>query len=207
MLSSKSIKFSVIIPAHNSEAFLHKAISSIKSQVFTDYELIVVCDACDDGTEAVARAYADKVIVTDYGRDGLARQAGIDAAVGQFLLFMDDDDWWLHEYVLTILSEYADQIRNFDVLCFGFIWKGIGYTGPIRYIEGRQTLWPNVWSKMYRHGWLGRNGIRFGDQNMDSDLWFNRSVMEHDPELAFLDQPMYYYNYMRSGSQTEQAHR
>lgn len=204
MLSSKiDLKFSVIIPAHNSEAFLHKAIFSIKSQMFTDYELIVVCDACDDGTEAVARAYADKVIVTDYGRDGLARQAGMDAAEGEFVLFMDDDDWWLHEYVLNVLNDYAEQIQNFDILCFGFIWKGVGYTGPIRYINGRQTLWPAVWSKMYRRSWLMHTQVRWTDQRMISDLQFARDLMAHDPELAYLDQPLYYYNYMREGSQTE----
>ena len=203
MLQSKSIKFSVIIPAHDSECFIHKAISSVKQQTFTDYELIVVCDACHDGTEDIARAYADKVIVTNYGRDGLARQAGIDASQGEFILFMDDDDWWLHEYVLQILNDYADQLKEFDVLCFGFIWKSIGYTGPIRYLKGMQTLWPNVWSKMFRRSWLLKSGVRWTDQRMTSDLNFSRDVMREGPELAFLDQPLYYYNYMRPGSQTE----
>ena len=204
MLESKNIRFSVIIPAHNSEGFLHKAISSVKSQAFKDYELIVVCDACDDGTENVARAYADKVAVTNYGRDGLARQIGIDLSEGEFILFMDDDDWWIHEYVLQILNDYADQIDAFDVLCFGFIWKDKGYMGPVRYVQGgRRVLWPNVWSKMYRAEWLKKTGVRFGDARMISDLHFSRDLIARDPELAFLDQPLYYYNWMRVGSQTE----
>lgn len=196
-------KFSVIIPAHNSEVFINKAISSIEAQAFKDYELIIVCDACTDHTEDMARAYADKVIVTNFGRDGLARQAGIDAAEGEFILFMDDDDWWLHEYVLQILNDYAAQIEGFDILCFGFIWKDVGYTGPVRFIKGTTTVWPNVWSKMIRRSWLLKSGVRWTDQRMTSDLRFTRDMMAEAPEVAFLDMPMYYYNWMRPGSQTE----
>ena len=68
--------FSVIIPAHNSQAYIRKGLESIRQQRFTDYELIIVCDACTDDTELVAKAYTDKVIVTEYGLDGMARNAG-----------------------------------------------------------------------------------------------------------------------------------
>ncbi len=199
------MKFSIIIPAHNSAAFIDKALSSIYNQDYNWnlFETIVVCDNCTDKTAAVAMEYTDKVIKVNYGRDGLARQAGIDIATGKWLLFMDDDDWWLHEYVLKTLDDYADQIGNFDVLCFGFIWKSIGYTGPVRYLNGHKVLWPAVWSKMYNREWLKKTGVRFGDARMISDLHFSRDLMAHDPDLAYLDQPLYYYNYMRVGSQTE----
>lgn len=199
------MKFSIIIPAHNSAAFIDKALMSVCSQDYNcdDYEIIVVCDNCTDKTGAIAMEYTDKVIKVNYGRDGLARQAGIDIAKGDYILFMDDDDWWLHEYVLKTLDDYADQIGNFDVLCFGFIWKSIGYTGPVRYLNGHKVLWPAVWSKMYNREWLKKTGVRFGDARMISDLHFSRDLMAQDPDLAYLDQPLYYYNYMRVGSQTE----
>ena len=201
------MKFSIIIPAHNSDAFIDKALMSVYNQDYDydNYEIIVVCDNCTDNTAAIAKEYTDKVIKVNYGRDGLARQAGIDAAKGEYILFMDDDDWWLHEYVLKTLDDYANQIKNFDILCFGFIWKTIGYTGPLRYLKRCQVLWPNVWSKMYRRSWLLQTGVRWTDQRMTSDLRFSRDLQAHSPELAFLDQPLYYYNYMRKGSQTEIA--
>ena len=92
--------FSVIVPAHNAAGFIKKTLQSVKMQDFKDYELIVVCDRCTDNTYDIAQAYADKMIRTDFGMDGLARNAGIDAAEGEWILFLDDDDWWIHEYVL-----------------------------------------------------------------------------------------------------------
>ena len=196
--------FSVIIPAHNSEKFIAKALDSIRGQIYERdwYEIIVVCDECHDATADVARLYTSKVIETNYGRDGLARQAGIDIAEGRWILFMDDDDWWLHEYVLQTLNEQVDE--TFDILLFGFIWKGIGNTDPIRNMpDGRTGYWPNVWSKMHNREWLLRTGIRWTGQRMTSDLKFSRDEFRQGPKIKVLHQPLYYYNYMRVGSQTE----
>jgi glycosyltransferase involved in cell wall biosynthesis len=190
--------FTIIIPAHNSAGFIEKALSSIRAQEYDrqSYELIVVCDACTDNTKEVAEKYADRVIVTDYGRDGLARQSGIDQAAGNWILFMDDDDWWLHEYVLATLAPFC--LIDADIVCFGFIWRKVG---NIRQKAGR--IFPNVWSKMYRRDFLTRSGVRFDDTRMASDLVFNRKILTELPAMKFIDQPLYYYNYMRPGSQTE----
>ena len=69
--------FSVIIPAHNSQEYIRRGLETIRQQRFKDYELIIVCDACTDDTELVAKAYTEKVIVTQFGLDGMARNAGI----------------------------------------------------------------------------------------------------------------------------------
>ena len=97
--------FSVIIPAFNSAEFIRKGLDSIKSQSFTDYELIIVCDKCKDNTAEVAREYTDKVYEVDHDIDGPAQNKALNAAVGKWILFMDDDDWWLHEVALRHLSE------------------------------------------------------------------------------------------------------
>ncbi len=90
-------KFSIIIPAHNSAKFIKKALDSVKIQTFKDYELIVVCDACTDKTAEIARKYTDKVIKVDFTNEGRTRNVGLDAAVGDWILWIDDDDWWMHE--------------------------------------------------------------------------------------------------------------
>ena len=69
------MRFSVIIPAHNSEKFISKALDSIKNQSCRDFELIVVCDRCTDNTKAIAESYGAKTLEVDYGRDGLSRNA------------------------------------------------------------------------------------------------------------------------------------
>ena len=97
-------KYSIIVPCHNAVRYMRKCLDSIRCQSVDDYELIVVCDSCTDDTWKIAAEYANIVIQTDHKNDGLARQAGLDHASGEWVLFLDDDDYWLHDQVLTILE-------------------------------------------------------------------------------------------------------
>lgn len=187
--------FSVIVPAHNSAEYIGKGLRSIKRQSFQDYELIVVCDACKDDTEQMARVYTDKVIVTDYGMDGMARNAGIDAAAGEWLIFMDDDDWFLHEFVFQQLHDATGK-TNADLIVFDFIWKGQGY---YRNEIGQANI--AVWSKCWRRSFIGET--RFPAIPFTSDKPFMEAIMLKRPRVAWYHVPMYYYNFMRKGSQTE----
>jgi len=183
------MKFSVIIPAHNSSGFIRKALESIRSQYYTDYELIVVCDACTDNTAEVAQYYDARVYEVDFHRDGLARNVGIDNAKGDWLLFMDDDDWWIHEFVLDLLAGAIGKHQE-DVFRFSFIWKGRGYYSPGDYFA--------VWNKCWRREFVG--DTRFSDVLNWSDVDFHKAMMAKEPRIFDWDMPMYYYNFMREGS-------
>lgn len=197
------MKYSIIVPAHNSAGFISKCLESVKQQTVTDYELIVVCDRCQDNTEEIVRPYADKVLITDYGNDGPPRQAGVDIAQGEWILFLDDDDYWLHEYVLDLVDKAITN--DIDVLCYGFIFKGQGYAPPIRTNHGRTIFWPSVWNKCYRRSFIADTPLRYvevkGTRAPDID-WTSRLIAK-DFRYAVLDQALYYYNYMRKGSQTD----
>lgn len=195
------MKFSIIIPAYNAEKHIKPALESIQKQVFKDYELIVVCDSCEDRTAEIAKNYGAKIIEVDYHNDGLARNAGIDAARGDWILFMDDDDWWLHEYVLTQLNEKVGCAGE-DILCFSFVWKGVGYTTPTGNNGGH---WIAVWNKCWRREFIG--DTRFPNIKNWSDVTFNKRMMEKNPKINDWDMPMYYYNYMRVESISERARR
>ena len=186
------MRFSVIIPAHNSAGYIEKALQSVKSQEFKDYELIVVCDRCTDDTEKIAQQYGARTISVDYGLDGMARNVGIDVAQGDWILFMDDDDWWLHEYVLAMLDSVIDQNEE-DMLCFGFIWKGVGYAR-----QTKDQVYLAVWSKCWRSSFIG--DTRFPAVPYWSDVGFNQAIAEKHPKVMFWNMPLYYYNYLREGS-------
>lgn len=197
-------KFSIIIPAHNSAEFISRCLDSIANQHYTDYELIIVCDRCTDNTAEIARAYeADIVLEVDNGNDGLTRGDGLAAAQGEWVLFLDDDDWWMHEHVLDLIDGKLSE--DIDVMLFGFIFKGRGYAPPYRTVNGSQVLWPAVWCKCYRREFikdLQFNNIEVkGDEASDID--WTRRLMELNPRYSYLDMPLYYYNYMRRGSQTD----
>ena len=194
------MKFSVIIPAHNSAGYIKNALESIAEQTFTDYELIVVCDSCTDNTADVAREYADIVEEVEYHADGPTRNRGIELATGDWVLFMDDDDWWLHEYVLQQLSDKIDAEPWADIIAFSFIFRHIGYAKPIRKCNG--CMWIACWCKCYRRSVIG--DARFSDiTDGSADMQFFNGIFSKGLRICFWDMPMYYYNYWREDSISE----
>jgi glycosyltransferase involved in cell wall biosynthesis len=88
---------SVVIPAYNAAWCVAKAIDSVLAQDFRDFEIIVVNDGSTDDTAAVLAAYGNAIRVVDQANGGMssARNAGIRAARGELVAFLDADDWWL----------------------------------------------------------------------------------------------------------------
>lgn len=196
-------KFSIIVPAFNAEDRLDEVLGSITLQENVDglYELIVVCDRCKDNTEKIAREkYGAITAEVDFGNDGLSRSKGLDMATGDWVLFLDDDDHWLHEYVLDLINKTIDRFGDtFDMLQFGFIWKTKGYYGSrSTIVNGQQNIYSNVWTKCIRRSFIG--DIRFPNVHSISDSKFIAQICEKKPRVSFLDLPMYYYNWARPGS-------
>ena len=194
------MKFSIIIPAYNAEGHIRKALDSIKIQTFKDYELIVICDSCTDNTEVIAREYGARTGAVSYHCDGLTRNRGIELAAGDWLLFMDDDDWWLHEYVLQQLSDKIDERPDADIIAFAFIFRHIGYAKPIRKINGQH--WIACWSKCYR-----RTAIDFARFSTvtdgSADVQFYMQMFFRGLKVVDWNMPLYYYNYWRDDSISE----
>ena len=182
--------FSIIVPEHNSAKFMRKGLDSIKEQTFTDYELIIICDACTDNTVEIAREYTDKVYETNAKSAGVARNVGLENATGQWILFMDDDDWWLHDYAFEML---ADQIKkhSVDILAFSFIFKTRGYAECSR--------WDAVWNKVYKKSYIDKGHFRFPPLAWADDSKFTADVLSK-ASIYFWNMPLYYYNFLREGS-------
>lgn len=179
------------MPAHNASEYIRKGLDSVRNQTFEDYELIVVCDDCEDDTADIAREYTDKVIAVSFRNPGPTRSAGLDAATGEWILFMDDDDWWLHEYAFEQIDRH---VSDCDLFCFGFIWKGRGYTSPNR---SGGYYWPAVWNKCWKRSIIG--STRFPEAYPD-DLLFHNEMMTKLMRIKTWEMPLYYYNYWREGS-------
>lgn len=193
--------FSVIIPAYNAENHIRKGLDSIKAQTFKGYELIVVCDRCTDNTEQIAKEYGAITECVDFGRDGLTRDKGLETATGRYILFMDDDDWFLHEYCFQSLAdEICSRSFELDALAFGYIFKSRGYIKPKIGDVFRPTV-GHVWSVCWRRDLTV--GAKFGDAVFSSDTYFLRDMSKRVQHLEVLDNALYYYNFNRPGSQTD----
>lgn len=116
------MRFSVIVPIYNVEPYLRQCVDSILAQTYGDFELILVDDGSPDGCPAICDQYAEKdsrvkVIHKENGGLVSARQAGIAAAQGEYVVNVDSDDWvaphMLEEAWALLLSQQVDMV------CFG----------------------------------------------------------------------------------------
>lgn len=118
------VKISVIIPAYQVESYLRECVDSVLSQTYQDYEVILVDDGSTDGTAAICDAYAradNRVTVIHQKNGGLsdARNTGINSAAGDYVLFLDSDDFYSCCDALSMLAERA-QITGADVIQFSY---------------------------------------------------------------------------------------
>lgn len=192
-------KFSVIVPAYNSATYISKGLKSIADQTFKDYELIVVCDSCTDNTKEIAESFGAITYEVNFHQDGQTRNVGLDHAKGEWILFMDDDDWFLHEFAFQMLAEVVGQ-HGEDILMFSSIWARAGYTR-----NRKDRILISIWNKAWRRKFVG--DCRFSNVKYTSDVDFNDQVFAKNPRLAIWDMPFYYHDHMREGSQTEEQKR
>jgi GT2 family glycosyltransferase len=106
-------RVSVIVPLYNKAAFVRRALDSVASQTFADFETIVVDDGSTDGGAAVVAEYADsrfRLVAQPNAGPGAARNRGVAEAAGEFLAFLDADDEWLPDYLgegLRLLDDFS----------------------------------------------------------------------------------------------------
>ena len=104
------MKFSIIVPIHNTELYLKKCLDSIFSQSFKDFEVICILDNCTDSSKSIVQSYKDPrlyVLETSFSKAGLARQAGMNISEGDWFVFVDSDDYFVHPNVLKMLDTYT----------------------------------------------------------------------------------------------------
>ena len=211
--------FSVIIPVYNVKDYLEKCIESVLAQKLDSTEIILVDDGSTDGEsgricDRYAADYSEliRVIHQENGGLGAARNTGIEHASGDYLLFLDSDD-----YLLPGLLERMRQVLSqtaCDIVDFGFVVDQdgivkethageIGIQKPFSLHEHPEMLLvlPAAWRRLYRRELFLRSGIRY-----PSRVWYEdiRTTLKLFTEAAsIVSIPEAYYGYVvREGSIT-----
>ena len=130
------MKFSIIIPIYKVERFLQECVDSVLSQSYTDYEIILVDDGSPDDCPQICDEYAKKdsrikVIHQDNAGIACARNTGIKCSEGEYLVFIDSDDFFICNNFLDILYKHCES--NVDVVQYGY---NKFYSQQNKYIEG-----------------------------------------------------------------------
>jgi len=210
-------KLSVVIPVYNVEKYLSKCLNSIIYPELADYEIIIVNDGSTDSSPAICREYAEKnpglikVITTENGGLGAARDVGIDAAQGEYILFLDSDDF-LSPNAIPEMYEYFEN--DFDILFFDI--RSVNEEGRLlRYyngckIEGEFTLesfpellfeMPSAWNKVYRRSLFTENQIYYPGRVWYEDMYVTFRLYTCAEKMLSVHKP--WHNYLqRAGSIT-----
>lgn len=211
---------SVIVPIYNVEKYLHKCIDSILNQTFKNYEIILVDDGGTDNCPKIADEYAEKypdiitVIHKKNGGVGDARNHGIEAARGKYLLILDSDDYAAPHMIESMYN----SIRKFncDIAICGF--QSVSESGNIISVtkenlpqgriltlnENREILLANPapWNKMYkRELFVEHKDLRYPSGVWYEDIRTTMKLLSVAKGITYVDKPLYYYLW-REGSQT-----
>ena len=124
---------SIVIPVYNTSRFLEECIRSVLHQDFTDWQVILIDDGSTDGSGTICDQFAandPRIEVLHQPNQGLsvARNNGLARAQGEFVLFLDSDDFWLRQDTLTTLLDAMDSHPKCDFI--GFNWVCLLYTSP-----------------------------------------------------------------------------
>lgn len=114
-MSDSIPQFSVIIPAYNAEKTLRRCVDSVLGQTIVDFEAIIINDGSTDGTRKIIEEYAavDPRIIAIHKPNGgvsSARNVGLDRAAGEYIVFIDADDWVVPNYLFEFSKHSADII-------------------------------------------------------------------------------------------------
>ena len=210
MEEEKKIKFSVIITAYNIEKYIEKSIQSVRNQTFKEYELIVIDDCSTDRTLEKIRQFKDIKIIAHKENKclGGARNTGVRNAKGEFIIFLDGDDYLNNELVLEKLNQLIAK-NTPDVVYLGFELMG-KKTGII--IPNKENCtkayriagdrYANAWSKCWKREFLIKNELVFPENRYYEDVVFIYQAISKVENYLIAEFPTHTYYSGRPNSIT-----
>lgn len=219
-------KISVIVPMYNVERYLAQCVRSIQGQTLKDIEIILVDDGSPDNCGAIADQYAREdsritVVHRENGGLGPARNSGIEIASGEYIGFVDSDDWIEPQMFEHLYA--AAKACNADISCSGFQALADGETlyvktnpfagktlsNPEAIFQLRKSYYgalPNkkaddpvpvaVWTNIYKKDFLFSNKIRFRNIRSE-DKFFNTDACKKAAKVVVIADSC--YNYRKDG--------
>lgn len=119
---------SIIMPVHNRESLINRAITSVLSQTYEKFELIVIDDFSDDKTVEVVRSFTDKrVLLIDNGQKigvSAARNKGLELAKGDLITYLDSDNTWLENFLLSMIGAFQTLPDADAAYCGQYLYRG-----------------------------------------------------------------------------------
>lgn len=217
------MKYSVIIPVYNVEKYINRCLKSILSQRYDDLEIIVIDNGSTDSSGSICDTYASEYSnisvyhIENHGV-GSARNFGLSKARGEFIYFVDSDDY----LVGNLFAEFEDKLTpDFDLLVFSYYnsfeqemteknrtKKILPYNGSYDKYDFSKIfkdlflsdMLYTVWNKFYRREFLIENNISFEKYELGEDVRFNLNAYRNVNKVYISQDSYYVYVIGRKGS-------
>lgn len=217
-------KISVIVPIYNVERYLERCVESIQKQTYQNLEIILVDDGSPDSSGEMCDSFSktdERIKVIHKANGGLsdARNAGIEQASGEYLAFVDSDDWLdldMLEILHTACAEYnadiaecsyrnlyADCVKE-ETSCSGEIVTGDAIFALEGMLDWRYFK-PNAWNKIYKRCVIG--DIRYPKGRIHEDEFTTYKYFYNAEKLVYVDISKYNYDRRRVDSITGEKFR
>lgn len=227
-------KISVIVPVYNiKEEYLRKCIESLMAQTLEEIEIIMVDDGSTDASGVICDEYAEKdhrIQVIHQNNQGVAvaRNTALEAASGEWITFVDADDWCelsMCDEILKRAEEIGCEIlifTNYAVKAEKTIARNQFFAKDIAQFDAKlkdeaelktmvrlhpsfsfqppENMMGGTWCKLIKHDFLKKTGIGFEPElTRSQDIIFYLNLFEQAGNISYYDRPLYYYRYT-SGS-------
>lgn len=217
------MKISIIIPVYNVEQYLRQCVDSVLAQTFDDYEVILVDDGSPDGSPAICDEYGeryDKVKVIHKPNGGLsdARNAGLDVAQGEYVMFLDSDDWWDAKDALRKVADCVVKTKA-DVCIIGmkkyfqkqdrFGDERTPVCDEASVLSQAQAIYKYMsnnifvacaWDKVIRRSFIESDNQRFVKRQLSEDIEWCCKLLLKNPVITTLAESFYVYRQQVSTS-------
>ena len=217
-------KFSIIVPIYNISQYIDQCVESIVNQTYKNLEIILVNDGSKDDSLEKIREWERKdsrIVVVDKPNGGLssARNEGLKHATGDYVLYVDGDDW-IDIEALEKANRFITEYGLLDMICFDYYAyyleddkKLISYNSKEKVCLGQcffenSTFKMTAWSKIYRRTYLEKIGLKFLEGRLHEDLSYTIPLCICANKVGYINLPLYYYRQNREGSiMTKVAYR
>lgn len=211
-------KVSIIIPVYGVEKYIEKCLVSILYQTYENIEVIVVNDGTKDNSMEIVEKYIEderlKIVNKENRGQSSARNAGLKEATGEYVLYVDGDDWVEENWVENILKEIKDEdvgIFSFTIYDdskkekIGNIKYDLEYRaknkGYLYFEDYNFAVWNKVYKREYIKNFLFEEGIIYEDV-----LWCVYTLFSTE-NLKYIDNTGYIYRSNRMGSTMNSSHK
>lgn len=193
-------KVSVIVPVYNVEQYLRRCIDSILQQSYQDFELICINDCSPDGSQEILEEYRTnypnkvKILKNDVNLGlGKTRERGMELAQGEYLMFIDSDDYIKEDYI-QVYCRHMEE-KDLDVVIGGYIRD---FGGKLKKHKVSDSVWsvvtyPIACAKMYKRSFLLQHNLEFSTIRCGEDIYFSMLAFYYGASYRAINYAGYYY--------------